>query len=81
MENHVPRDSLAERKIQIFYVYYIGALRFLPTGLGLLPRLPPPTCARPVSGVGLGPSCSTASRLWFPGPRPLPALRFVTVCQ
>jgi hypothetical protein len=24
-------------------------------GLGLLPRLPPPTCSRPVSGVGLGP--------------------------
>ena len=25
-------------------------------GLGRLPRLPPPTCARPVSGAGLGPS-------------------------
>jgi len=44
-------------------------------GLGLLPRLPPPTCARPVSGVGLGPSCSPASWLWFPGPRPLPDFR------
>jgi len=25
-------------------------------GLGRLPRLPPPSCARPVSGAGLGPS-------------------------
>ena len=41
----------------------------------LAPRLPPPTCARPVSGVGLGPHCYTASRLWFPGPRPLPVFR------
>jgi hypothetical protein len=40
-----------------------------------LPRLPPPTCARPVSGVGLGPSCYPASLLWFPGPRPLPVFR------
>jgi hypothetical protein len=32
-------------------------------GLGLLPRLPPPTCARPVSDVGLGPSCYPASLL------------------
>ena len=27
------------------------------TGSELLPRLPPPTCLRPVSGVGLGPFC------------------------
>jgi hypothetical protein len=26
-------------------------------GLGLSPRLPPPTCSRPVSGVSLGPLC------------------------
>jgi hypothetical protein len=40
-----------------------------------LPRLPPPTCARPVSGVGLGPRCYTASLLWFPGPCPSPVFR------
>ena len=44
-------------------------------GLGLLPRLPPPTCARPVSGVGLGPRCYTASLLWSSGPRPSPVFR------
>ena len=44
-------------------------------GLGLLPRLPPPSCARPVSGVGLGPSCYPASLLWSPGPRPSPVFR------
>jgi hypothetical protein len=44
-------------------------------GLGLLPRLPPPTCARPVSGVGLGPRCYAASLLWSPGPRPPPVFR------
>jgi hypothetical protein len=32
-------------------------------------------CVGPVSGVGLGPSCYTASRLWFPGSRPLPVFR------
>jgi len=51
--------------------------------LGLLPRLPPPTCARPVSGVGLGPRCYTAALLWSPGParRQFFAMRFVTVCH
>jgi hypothetical protein len=44
-------------------------------GSGLLPRLPPPTCARPVSGVGLGPRCYTASLLWSHGPRPSPVFR------
>jgi len=43
--------------------------------LAWLPRLPPPTCARPVSGVGLGPRCYTASLLWSPGPRPPPVFR------
>jgi hypothetical protein len=33
---------------------------------GLLPRLPPPTCSRPVSGVGLG-LCYAASLLRSPG--------------
>ena len=37
-----------------------------------MPRLPPPPCARPASGVGLGPSCYPASLLWSPGPRPSP---------
>jgi hypothetical protein len=27
-------------------------------GSGLLPRLPPPTCSRPVSGAGLGLFCA-----------------------
>jgi hypothetical protein len=40
-----------------------------------LPRLPPPSCARPVSGVGLGPSYYPASLLWSPGPRPSPVFR------
>ena len=31
--------------------------------------------ARPVSGVGLGLSCSPASLLWSPGPRPSPVFR------
>ena len=44
-------------------------------GSGPLPRLPPPTCARPVSGVGLGPRCYPASLLWSPGPRPSPVFR------
>ena len=44
-------------------------------GLGFLPRLPPPTCARPVSGVGLGLSYYPASLLWSPGPRPSPVFR------
>ena len=35
----------------------------------------PPTCARSVSGVGLGPSYYTASLLWSPGPRPSPVFR------
>ena len=43
--------------------------------LGLLPRLPPPTCAHPVSSVGLGPRCYTTSLLWSPGPRPSPVFR------
>jgi hypothetical protein len=37
-------------------------------GSGLLPRLPPPTCSRPVSGVGLGPFCYAAFLLRSPGP-------------
>ena len=41
-------------------------------GSGLLPRLPPPTCSRPVSGVGLGPFRYAASLLRSPGPRPPP---------
>ena len=40
-----------------------------------MPRLPPPTCARPVSDVGLGPSYYTASLLWSTGPRPSPVFR------
>ena len=40
-----------------------------------MPRLPPPSCARPVSGVGLGPSYYPASLLWSPGPRPSPVFR------
>ena len=44
-------------------------------GLGLLPRLPPPTCSRPVSGVGLGPFCYAASLLRSPGPYSPPVLR------
>ena len=44
-------------------------------GLGFLPRLPPPSCARPVSGVGLGLSYYPASLLWSPGPRPSPVFR------
>ena len=44
-------------------------------GLGFLPRLPPPSCARPVSGVGLGPGYYPASLLWSPGPRPSPDFR------
>ena len=52
-------------------------------GSGPLPRLPPPTCSRPVGGVGLGPCCYAASLLRSPGPaRPqFFALRFVTVCH
>ena len=37
-------------------------------GSGLLPRLPPPTCSRPVSGVGLGLFCYAAFLLLSPGP-------------
>ena len=44
-------------------------------GSGLLPRVPPPTCSRPVSDVGLGPSYYTASLLWSTGPRPSPVFR------
>jgi hypothetical protein len=44
-------------------------------GSGHLPRLPPPTCSRPVSGVGLGPFCYAASLLRSPGPRPPPLFR------
>ena len=50
-------------------------------GLGLLPRLPPPTCSRPVSGVGLGPFCSAASCCGLPAPtrHQFFALRFATL--
>ena len=41
-------------------------------GSELLPRLPPPTYSRPVSGVGLGPFCYAASLPWSPGPCPRP---------
>ena len=44
-------------------------------GSGLLPRLPPPTCSRPVSGVGLGPFCYAASLLQSPGPCSPPVFR------
>jgi hypothetical protein len=44
-------------------------------GLGLLPRLPQPTCSRPVSGVGLGPFCYAASLLQSPGPCSSPVFR------
>ena len=44
-------------------------------GSGLLPRLPPPTCSRPVSGVGLGPFCYAASLLRSLGPCPPPVFR------
>jgi hypothetical protein len=37
-------------------------------GSGLLPRLPPPTCSRPVSGVGLGLFVYSASLPRSPGP-------------
>ena len=52
-------------------------------GSGLLPRLPPPTCSRPVSGVGLGPFVMRLLCCSLPAParRQFFALRFATVCH
>ena len=52
-------------------------------GSGLLPRVPPPTCSRPVSGVGLGPFVMRLLCCSLPAParRQFFALRFVTVCH
>ena len=49
-------------------------------GSGLLPRLPPPTCSSPVSGVGLGPCCYAASLLQSPAPRP-PSVFRSAICD
>jgi len=49
-------------------------------GSGLLPRLPPPTCSRPVSGVGLGLFCSAASLLRSPDPCS-PTVFRCTICD
>ena len=49
-------------------------------GSGLLPRLPPPTCSRPVSGVGVGPFCYAAFLLRSPGPCSLTVFRFA-ICD
>ena len=52
-------------------------------GSGLLPRVPPPTCSRPVSGVGLGPFVMRLLCCSLPAParRQFFALRFATVCH
>ena len=52
-------------------------------GSGLLPRVPPPTCSRPVSGVGLGPFVMRLLCCSLPAParRQFFALRSATVCH
>jgi len=51
----------------MFFSKYCGGMHYV--------SMATHSCARLVSGVGLGPSYYPASLLWSPGPRPSPAFR------